>query len=34
MELAAAIQGLGAGLLTTLLFTLPPLLSIRRIIRV
>ncbi len=28
---AAAIQGLSAGLLTTLLFTLPPLLSIRRI---
>jgi len=28
---AAAIQGLTAGLLTTLLFTLPPLLSIRRI---
>jgi putative ABC transport system permease protein len=28
---AAAIQGLIAGLLTTLLFTLPPLLSIRRV---
>lgn len=28
---AAAIQGLAAGLLTTLLFTLPPLLSIRRV---
>src|SRR5438046_10645829 len=28
---AAAIQGLTAGLLTTLLFTLPPLLSIRRV---
>jgi putative ABC transport system permease protein len=27
----AAVQGLTAGLLTTLLFTLPPLLSIRRI---
>ncbi|MEO7652722.1 MAG: FtsX-like permease family protein, partial [Bryobacteraceae bacterium] len=27
----SAIQGLGAGILTTLLFTLPPLLSIRRI---
>ncbi|MEX2263967.1 MAG: FtsX-like permease family protein [Bryobacteraceae bacterium] len=27
----AAVQGLAAGLLTTLLFTLPPLLSIRRI---
>ena len=28
---ASALQGLSAGLLTTLLFTLPPLLSIRRI---
>jgi putative ABC transport system permease protein len=28
---AAAVQGLVAGLLTTLLFTLPPLLSIRRV---
>ncbi len=27
----AAVQGLAAGLLTTLLFTLPPLLSIRRV---
>jgi len=30
-DAAAAAQGLTAGLLTTLLFTLPPLLSIRRV---
>ncbi len=31
VDLAAAIQGLSIGLLATLLFTLPPLISIRRI---